>query len=197
MESTPENAKDSEVNTEEITTEKVVEQPQQSPAPQQPVPHTAKKSVSPPKETKKKAKKKSSLLLIVVVIVAVLLGSMVFMKGRSSSGAIDANKQQAVFLTNGQVYFGKLEKMNANYMRLTEVFYLQATTPAVTAPDKSKNPQPATDQTENDVQLIKLGNEVHGPEDEMIISKDQVLFFENLKEGGKVSQSSEQYYNKK
>ena len=39
----------------------------------------------------------------------------------------------------------------------------------------------------------KLGQEIHGPEDEMIISKDHVLFYENLKSDGKVSQSIEQY----
>lgn len=43
------------------------------------------------------------------------------------------------------------------------------------------------------MQLIKLGDEIHGPEDEMILSKDQVLFYENLKTDGKVAQSIEKY----
>ncbi len=42
-------------------------------------------------------------------------------------------------------------------------------------------------------QLIKLGEEVHGPEDAMIINRDQVLFYENLKPGGKVSQLIQNY----
>lgn len=51
-----------------------------------------------------------------------------------------------------------------------------------------KNPQKTTTDQRN-VQLIKLGQEVHGPEDEMILSKDQVLFIENLKPDGKVAKT--------
>jgi ABC-type Zn uptake system ZnuABC Zn-binding protein ZnuA len=43
------------------------------------------------------------------------------------------------------------------------------------------------------VQLIKLGSEVHGPEDAMMIAKAQVLFYENLKPDGKVAQSISKY----
>ena len=45
----------------------------------------------------------------------------------------------------------------------------------------------------SDVQLIKLGNELHGPEDQMQITKDQVLFWENLKADGKVSKAIDSY----
>jgi hypothetical protein len=45
--------------------------------------------------------------------------------------------------------------------------------------------------------LIKLGNEVHGPEDSMVIERSQVLFFENLKNDGKVVDSINKYQNKK
>jgi hypothetical protein len=33
---------------------------------------------------------------------------------------------------------------------------------------------------------VKLGNEIHGPEQEMQISSSQVIFWENLKNDGKV-----------
>jgi len=41
--------------------------------------------------------------------------------------------------------------------------------------------------------LIKLGSEIHGPDDEMIVSKDQILFFENLKKDSQVSASIDKY----
>lgn len=101
---------------------------------------------------------------------------------------IDTNKYQAVFFTNGQVYFGKLQKLSGGYFKLNDIYYLQAKADA-TPESTSENPQETSTNQTSDVELIKLGREVHGPEDEMIISKDQVLFFENLKKDGTVTQS--------
>lgn len=129
--------------------------------------------------------------VIAAVIVLALLALGGFLLFRTSTGAtIDEGKYQAVFFTNGQVYFGKLHQVNASYFKLTDVFYIQSK-------DNSSNPQQTTDNQTSGLQLIKLGSEVHGPEDEMVISKDQVLFFENLKPDGTVSKSITTYENKK
>jgi hypothetical protein len=139
----------------------------------------------------KKSQKRFFLVLagvLVAVVVAVLSGWLLY---RSSTAAtIDSNKYQAVFFTNGQVYFGKLDQVNANYFKLTDVFYIQAQ--EADAKTDSENPQ-KTGNESTDIRLIKLGSEVHGPDDEMIISKDQILFFENLKKDGKVSDSITKY----
>lgn len=127
-----------------------------------------------------------------LVLVLALIGWFLY---RSSLAAhIDSDRYQAVFFTNGQVYFGKLEKLNGNYFKLNDIFYLQAQSDSE-ATNESENPQQTSNQQSSDVQLIKLGSEVHGPEDEMIMSKDQILFFENLKTDGKVTDSIGQYYN--
>jgi hypothetical protein len=47
--------------------------------------------------------------------------------------------------------------------------------------------------TTGDKKLIKLGKEVHGPEDAMIINRDQVQFYENLKSDGEVAKLIDQY----
>ena len=134
------------------------------------------------------APKPKKKLWIVGALVALILlaaaGWYFFGKGTTSS-AIDGGKYQAVFFTNGQVYFGKLSQLNGDYMRLTNVYYLQNKEQAT----DETSPQAATAQDASDVELIKLGNEIHGPEDEMVISKDQVLFFENLKSEGTVSET--------
>jgi cytoskeletal protein RodZ len=141
-----------------------------------------------------KGRKKLFILSIGVVIVVALavLGILSFYRS-STAAVIDTSKYQAVFFTNGQVYFGKLQVLNANYMSLTDVFYLQTKS---TTTD-STNPQQTTPQSSSDVQLIKLGDEIHGPSDQMVINKDQVLFFENLKSDGKVTQSITAYQAKK
>jgi hypothetical protein len=124
--------------------------------------------------------------LVAVVAVFVFVGWLFV---RSSVNAqIDTAKYQAVFFTNGQVYFGKLKPLSGGYFKLNDIFYLQS------KDANDSNPQ-KTDNTSPDVQLIKLGSEIHGPTDEMVISKDQVLFFENLKSDSKVSASIEKYNN--
>ena len=133
--------------------------------------------------------KRFSLIGGIVVILLVLgLGGWTLYQ-TSTGSVIDNSEYQAVFFTNGQVYFGKLHTLNGSYMTLTDIYYLQANS---TSTD-SKNPQQTSSQQTSNVQLVKLGNEVHGPVDEMVINKDQVLFFENLKKDGKVSQSIVQY----
>lgn len=153
---------------------------------------------SAPVSTRQKKANKNKLVLFVVgavlaLAVILLTGWMVY---RSSTAAtIDSNKYQAVFFTNGQVYFGKLKQVNASYFKLSDVFYIQASEADNNTTD-SKNPQQTGNQS-TDIKLIKLGSEVHGPDDAMIISKDQVLFFENLKKDGKVSDSITKYNSQK
>ncbi len=141
---------------------------------------------------KSRNKKKLSLWIIgAIVALALLVGAALFYKTTVGS-LIDSKKYQAVFLTNGQVYFGKLQR-SGEYYKLSNVFYLQATQSST---DDTNNPQQAA-AADSGVQLIKLGNEVHGPEDSMVIEKDQVLFFENLKNDGKVVDSINKYTNEK
>lgn len=142
---------------------------------------------------KPRDKKKTIILAVAaaVLVVGIVFGGWTLYRSMTSGG-IDSGKYQAVFFTNGQVYFGKLQN-KGDYMRLTSVYYLQAKAAAA----DSKNPQETADSTGSDVQLIKLGGEIHGPEDEMIISKDQVLFFENLKAEGTVAKTIAQDQAKK
>lgn len=144
--------------------------------------------VEPPKKNKK-----SLIIKVVGLLVAgALLAGLVYGYSQLSGSPIDSKKYQAVFLTNGQVYFGKLHHAG-DYYKLTNVYYLQA---SQSSSGTSNNPQQAA-TSNSGVQLIKLGNEVHGPEDAMIIDKAQVLFIENLKDDGKVVDSISKYQNDK
>jgi len=142
------------------------------------------------KEAKPTRRFKLPIAILAGIIVLGALGFFGWSLAQNKGMVIDSGKYQAVFFTNGQVYFGKLKNQSSDYLHLSDVYYLQ--TDSDTA---SQNPQQATATDQSNVQLIKLGDEIHGPEDEMIISKDQVLFYENLKSDGKVSQSIQQYKN--
>lgn len=89
---------------------------------------------------------------------------------------------QAVFLTNNQVYFGKLSMSHRSVM-LSDIYYLQVTQ-NLQAPtgEQASGTTPAQPQ----INLIKLGNELHGPQDAMYIERDKILFWENMKDDSKV-----------
>jgi hypothetical protein len=165
------------------------EEPQPVNVEPQPTMHRA---TTPRQATKENKPRKRFILPVVAAIIAIILaiaGWFAWSNMQNAGTAIDGNKYQAVFFTNGQVYFGKLKPFNNDYMQLTDIYYLQTQTADEA---DSKNPQ-KTSTDQNDVQLIKLGDEIHGPEDQMILSKDQVLFYENLKPDSKVAQSIEKY----
>jgi hypothetical protein len=97
----------------------------------------------------------------------------------------DATKYQAVFLDNGQVYFGHLTS-GEEFFRLTDVFYLQY----------RQNPQTGDPAADADVSIIKLGNEVHGPQDWMDINEEHILFIEELKAESRVASAIADYNSK-
>lgn len=126
----------------------------------------------------------SSKLLVVAVIVVSLALVVALAFGMFKFGTkslVDSNKYQAVFLQNGQVYFGRLSNINNEYVQLKDIYYLQV------KQQVQPNQQTGTqqDQTaQQEISLAKLGNELHGPEDLMYISRDQIVFWENLKDDG-------------
>jgi hypothetical protein len=78
----------------------------------------------------------------------------------------------AVALTNGQVFFGRIEALGTDYTVLRDVFYIQS------------RQNPDTKQVAN--VLIKRGGEWHAP-DRMIINRQQVLLIEPVKEDSQVA----------
>jgi len=127
----------------------------------------------------------SSKVIGIVVVVAIIAVAAILGWTKISGTAVtpaNLNKDSyyAVFLSNDQVYFGHLDDVNSQYVDLTDVYYLQLSQDlqqAAAADDKSK------------VSLVKLGSEMHGPKDNMKINRDQVLFYEELKDDSKVVQS--------
>jgi len=117
------------------------------------------------------------ILITVVLLTIVLLGLTVFFYLQTSSENY-SSKYQAVFLTNGQVYFGKVSTESDEWIVMENVYYLKL--------KQSLQGQGSKELSESDVTLAKLGNEIHGPTDMMKINKKQVLFIENLSENSKV-----------
>jgi len=104
---------------------------------------------------------------------------------------IDQGKYQAVFLTNGQVYFGKVASHEGNYVELDDIYYLQVKPVLQQGDNGNDNKNPQEQKTE--LSLVKLGNELHGPLDRMMINRDQVVFIEDLKDDSKVTDAIHRY----
>ena len=107
--------------------------------------------------------------------------------GYGESKEIDSSKYQAVFLNGGSTsgsvayttYFGHITKLTDKYMILKNVYYL------TTSSSSNNQDQP---------QLTKLGcQQLHSPYDEMIINRNQVAFWENLQDSGKVVSAIKQF----
>ncbi len=100
-----------------------------------------------------------------------------------ASDQVNNDLYQAIFLTNQQTYFGKITQITKDDIKIENIFYLQ--TGSV---DKSGNLSSGSNMN-----LVKLGSEIHGPQDSMIIERKNVLFWENLKSDSQVSKAIDQY----
>lgn len=108
---------------------------------------------------------------------------------KEATGEADIKKDgfQAVFLKGGQVYFGKITKITTTQITLENIYYLRTNGAANSSIADINNPGG------NDVSLVKLGEELHGPEDVMRIERINVDFWENLKDDGQVVKAIKEY----
>jgi hypothetical protein len=118
------------------------------------------------------------LLLLALVVWAII--GIAFSNKTNEASYVSGDKLQAVFLQTGQVYFGKIDKINDKYIDMSGIYYLQTSSSSSTSTTSSDN---------TNVSLVKLGCELHAPQDRMIITRDQVTFWENLQDSGQVAKA--------
>jgi len=130
------------------------------------------------------------ILLFSATGLLVALVALMYFGGTKESDFVDTKRKQAVFLTNGQVYFGEIKEVNKQYIDLRGIYYLNVNQQV--QPDQ-KDPKATTTQAQNSISLVKLGCELHGPQDRMLINRDQVTFWENLKSDGQVAKAVDKW----
>ena len=125
-----------------------------------------------------------ALSVCIGILVLAIAGKIALGGPKPQSDYVDNGKMQAVFLNGGQVYFGKIVTLNDKIMRVNDIYYLRV----------NQQVQPnGNNATNQDISLVKLGCELHGPEDSMVINQSQIIFWENLKTDGQVAKAVEQY----
>lgn len=129
--------------------------------------------------------------LAILLVLALGLGLLLWWKRDAifppKSVGQKASAYQAVFLTNGQVYFGKLSDISSDFLTLTDVYYLRVEQPQPLQGTPQKDEPSAPGQAQ--LSLVKLGKELHGPTDLMHIGRAQVLFYEDMRPDSEVVQA--------
>lgn len=138
------------------------------------------------RETPKWLKVTSVLLLFAGTLIVVGIISLLLINPGHESRLVEKDKYQAVFLDNGQVYFGRINSINSNYIDLISIYYLNV--------DESVQPAGET-ETQQNISLKKLGCELHGPSDRMVVNREHVIFWENLRSEGKVTEAITDWIN--
>lgn len=174
-----------------------------------------------PEERKVKMRTSNLILIGIIVVLAGVLGWVIFkpeiswpwskesiLSPLSEKQAAKKSKYQAVFLTNGQIYFGQLSGFPGNSPVLKDVYYLRAQRSlqpsaetgeeelAVESKSKEKEDKTKASPTptaQPELTLIKLGNELHGPMDEIQLNSDHILFVEDLKQDSRIVRAIEQF----
>ena len=86
-------------------------------------------------------------------------------------------RYQAVFLVNGQTYFGRYLDRLGPYAKIEDAFYIQ-----------QQAAGQDTSTSTADLRLVRRGSELHQPDAEMLVSKEAILFVEDLKPDSQVAQ---------
>lgn len=118
---------------------------------------------------------------LLLALVSLILSFKYYGQGSSLDDGVEIkqNQYQAVFMEGGQVYFGKL-KISQSWLILEDIYYLQVS--------GSSNIESGQNLGTN-FQLVKLGSEIHGPEDVMYIDPENVIYWENIRDDSQVVQA--------
>ena len=86
--------------------------------------------------------------------------------------AVGRAQYQAVFLANGQTYFGRYYDRIGAYAKIEDVYYLQQT----------------GDGEKTDTKIVRRGGELHAPSHRMLVPKSAILFVEDLTDASPIAQ---------
>jgi hypothetical protein len=86
--------------------------------------------------------------------------------GDGFAGQVDTARYQAVILSNDKVYFGRIASVSDDFFQLRNAFFLRET--------------PGSNGSEAVRALLPVNREIHAPDNNMLIRKDDVILVENL-----------------
>jgi len=109
---------------------------------------------------------------LAMIVIAAALCVLAYQGTHSHKAPEFGTSYQAVALMNGQLFYGRLEEGEDEYLVLHDVFYIQG----------RQNPETKAVASV----LIKRGGEAHNP-DRMMINRQQVLLIEPVKADSQIA----------
>ncbi|MBI4426517.1 MAG: hypothetical protein HY567_02980 [Candidatus Kerfeldbacteria bacterium] len=127
-----------------------------------------------------------SIILTLVVVVAVAY--WFYQSASQSPAAFGLSKKafHAIFMSNGQAYFGKISRINDQFATIDQVYYLRKFETPLQPIAADEGATASDDKNTPDLQVVKLGGEIHGPQNRMTINRQHILFIEELKPDSRV-----------
>jgi hypothetical protein len=127
------------------------------------------------------------IMYVVLVLIIILSGVKLFLLNYQYDRLIDKKAYQVVFLSNGESYFGQLRNIGFKTYSLSDVYYLKYSSSQQEAEATSEEATTEVVADNYDIKLIHLGDqEFYKPDSQMIINKDQVVYWENLQADSEV-----------
>lgn len=130
-----------------------------------------------PKQQKNSSIFRPSFFYLVLIFIAVL-GYFGFRYYENNRPVTDYS---AVYLDNGDVYFGKIYNSEAKFVILKDVYYFKDS-----GFIKQNDVTDSTTGADGGLSLVKMGSEVHAPESDMTILQQHIVFIESLSKTSKV-----------
>ena len=128
----------------------------------------------------KRPRKRMLRFILIGVIFIIVAGTLGYAAGGGKLWPKNQPKFYAVFLTNGQVFFGTIRHEDDENLLMDNVYYLQLVNPTTgTATDTAA--QPTT-------KLVKKGDEPYGPQNSIRVNRQQVSVIEELRSDSQVLQ---------
>lgn len=118
--------------------------------------------------------KKTLVITILVIIAALGLGAYATFKVINKSPEMKASKFTAVYMTSGDIYFGKMDWFP--WPRMTSVWYLQRSV------DQKNNAQ---------LSVAAFKKVVWSPIDEIYLNPKQILLWTKIKDGSELAKALE------
>jgi len=110
-----------------------------------------------------------------LLAIAVLVASFAYVRWWDFVLPAFGARYQAVFLANGQTYFGHYLDRLGPYVKVENAFYIQQ--------------QPTADESQTpESRIIRRGSELHQPLPFVLIPKSAILFVEDLRQDSQVAQ---------
>lgn len=111
----------------------------------------------------------------------------------------------AVYLDNGKVYFGKISEPESAESVLSDVFYLSVSGPgeqssSLAEKQKTSSSKPGEEQAtvvttpQAEFQLVRITDQFQAPTDRLTISRDHILYWEELAQDSKVVQAITKFH---